>query len=126
MNSLISFKIGKHKFTAPTASFAVMTWLSNTMQESSSDFVAMFGPYHEKFVTSVIEAIQLRYGKMCHIDADLMEKEWYQTGLPEDKFNPSVIKESDNKKVQAYENWCQYVIEWLNKNHGISDLKLQD
>lgn len=124
MNS-ITFKIGKQKYNAPTASFAVMNWLSNTMQESSSDIVAIFGPYHEKFVSSVIDAIQLRFGKLCQIDPDLIEKEWYQNGLPEDKFNPSVIKESDNKKVEAYENWCHYVIEWLNKNHGISDLKIQ-
>lgn len=125
MNNLM-FKIGKHKFTAPTASFAVMRWLCSTMQESTADVVALFGPYHERFIPSVIGAIQERFGKLCHIDVDLIEKDWYQNGLPEDKFNPAVIKASENIKVKAYENWCEYVLNWLNINHGIHDLKIQD
>lgn len=122
--SKYKLKIGDHKFASPTASFALLRWMSTTVADADDDVVVMYGPYHENFVLAVTETILARFGKVCRVNSDLLKKSWYESGLPEDKYDPEVIQKIGTGKVKEYEEWCEQVLRWLRKNSAITSLKI--
>ena len=123
-----------HRVSTETASMGLMNWYAHTSAEcfykknESTANSVIPGPYHEKFILTVVAALERKFGKSLDVDEELLDNEWYKCGLPDDYFNPEVIvnKKYSNPKVCFYEEWCHDVLDWLQKHGDISDLKFYD
>jgi hypothetical protein len=108
----VSFKVKHgHRVSSVTDSMGLMNWYAHTSAEcfyKNNESIAksvMPGPYHEKFILTVVAAVEHKFGKSIDVDEDFLDKEWYQSGLPDDYFNPEVIvkKKYSNPKICFYE-----------------------
>lgn len=109
-----------------TCSQALCLWLmKNKFEDGKTKNYIVHGPYTKGFAHCVISQIESKYGKAPQIDSVILKKEWYDSDMPEDKFNPSVIYESKNTnpKVKKYEAWCEDVLEWLAVFGDIKQIK---
>lgn len=106
-----------------TASMAVFQWY--VQNQSKGSLVAVYGPYHESFVETILSALHNKFGKFCEYNLDFTNHNWYKEGLPENRFDQDVIFEEviKNEKVLAYEDWCKKVLHFLERNKDIKDLE---
>jgi len=109
-----------------TCSQALCLWLmKNKFGDGKPKNSIVHGPYTKGFALGVISEIESKYGKAPEIDSVILKKEWYDTDMPEDKFNPLVIYQykKTNSKVKKYEAWCETVLEWLAVFGDIKQIK---
>jgi hypothetical protein len=129
----VKYKLSNGKTIAgETPSTALSKWL---MHKSNGNFVVstknanvsciMPGPYHAQFITSLLETFERNYSKTPYVDAKLLKKDWYQSGLPSDVFDPDVVNQNKfiNSKIGEYEEWCHEVLNWLVEFGDVRDLK---